>query len=200
MELNPKTTAVIAVHCQGDIVGPDGAYAEFFYEQVERRGIIENIERFLDSARGSGATIIYTRVAFAPDYSNLVVNSPLLELVAEAGCLKDGSLLAEIVDPLKPEGTDFVVTHQRVGGFTEEMVSILEGRHIDTLLFAGVATNASVESTARVASDAAYRTVIIEDACSAASPEAHEASIASLSLLAEITSTDAVTWVTGIST
>ena len=57
-------------------------------------------------------------------------------------------------------------------------------------MFVGVATNASVEGTARVASDLGYRTVVVADACSAATPAAHAASLESLGLLAEITTTD----------
>ena len=71
-------------------------------------------------------------------------------------------------------------------GFVPELTAVLEDRGIDTLVFAGVATNASVESTARVATDAGYRVIIAEDACSAATAEAHQASIESLGLLAEI--------------
>src|SRR6478735_2449486 len=41
--------------------------------------------------------------------------------------------------------------------------------------------------TARQASDLGYRTIIVADACSAADPASHDASIASLGLLAEIT-------------
>lgn len=52
-----------------------------------------------------------------------------------------------------------------------------------------MATNASVESTARQASDLGYRTIIVADACSAADPAAHDAAIASLGLLGEITTT-----------
>jgi len=48
------------------------------------------------------------------------------------------------------------------------------------------ATNASVVGTARQASDLGYRTVIVADACSAADDVAHDASIASLGLLAEV--------------
>lgn len=40
MELNRQRTAVIAVHCQGDIVSKEGAFAPFFFEEVERRGVI----------------------------------------------------------------------------------------------------------------------------------------------------------------
>ncbi|MCI0142096.1 cysteine hydrolase [Arthrobacter bambusae] len=189
MELNPERTAVIAVHCQGDIVSGDGAFAPFFHDQVVSRNVISKIGNLLDSARESGMTVIYTRVAFKPDFSDLNANSPLLKVVEQAGCLKEGTGLAEIVPELAPGGEDVVITHQRVGGFVLELTAILEGRGIDTVVFAGVATNASVESSARVATDAGYRVIIAEDACSAATPEAHKASIESLGLLAEISTT-----------
>ena len=75
----------------------------------------------------------------------------------------------------------------------------MRSRGVDTLLFAGVATNASVESTARQASDLGYRTIIVADACSAADPGAHDAAIASLGLLGEITTTaEAVDALSGV--
>ena len=187
MELDPPTTAVIAVHYQGDVVGADGAFADFFHGQVKERDVVGVSARVLAAARAAGAMVVYVRVAFAPDYSDMVANSPLLAMTAEAGCLKDGSPLAEIVDEVAPAGDDTVITHKRVGGFTDSgLHALLQSRGIGTLLITGVATNASVESTARQASDLGYRTVIVEDACSAATLEAHQASIASLSLLAEI--------------
>jgi nicotinamidase-related amidase len=189
MELNPQRTAVITIHCQGDIVSGNGAFAPFFHDQVVSRNVISKIGGLLENARESGMIVIYTRVAFKPDFSDLNANSPLLKVVEQAGCLKDGTELADIVPELAPAPGDVVITHQRVGGFVPELTAVLAGRGIDTLVFAGVATNASVESTARVATDAGYRVIIAEDACSAATPQAHQASIESLGLLADIATT-----------
>jgi nicotinamidase-related amidase len=83
------------------------------------------------------------------------------------------------------------VTHQRVGGFhNSELDEVLRSAGVDTVAFLGVATNASVEGTARAASDLGYRVLVVSDACSAATPEAHSASLESLGLLAEITTAD----------
>ena len=74
-----------------------------------------------------------------------------------------------------------------MGGFTDSgLHELLQGKGVQTVVLAGVATNASLEGTARQASDLGYRTVVVEDACSAATPAAHQASIESLGLLAEI--------------
>lgn len=98
----------------------------------------------------------------------------------------EGSDKAQILDELTPQDGDLVVTHQRVGGFSASQLDhLLRARGVNTVLFTGVATN-FVEGTARQASDLGYRTIIVADACSAADPATHDASIASLGLLAEI--------------
>lgn len=55
-----------------------------------------------------------------------------------------------------------------------------------TVLVAGVATNISVEGTARQALDLGYRTVVVADACSAADDRAHQASLDTLGLIGEV--------------
>ena len=190
MNLTPSRTAVIAVHMQHDIVTPEGAFGGFFAAQAAERDVIGQTGKLLDAARGAGATVVYTRVAWQPGYPDLVANSPLLAKVAQAQCLVEGSDKAEIVPQLTPQDGDVVLTHQRIGGFSASPLDvILRSRGIDTVLFTGVATNASVEGTARQASDLGYRTIIVTDACSAADPGAHDAAIASLGLLGEITTT-----------
>ena len=187
MELNPSTTAVIAVHMQGDVVLAEGAFGGFFAAQAEKVNTVGITADLLDAARAAGSAVVYTRVAWQPGLADLVVNSPILGIVQQSGCLVEGSKLAEILPELAPQDGDLVVTHQRVGGFSASQLDVLlRSRGIDTLLFAGVATNFSVEGTARQASDLGYRTVIVSDACSAADDATHQASLASLGLLAEI--------------
>ena len=189
--IDPSRTALVAVHVQNDIVGPDGAFAPFFRAEIDRVGTLATAARLLDAGRAAGVPVVYTRVAWRPDYSDLHANSPLLNIVVQQNCLVDGTPGAAITDELAPQDTDRVVTHQRIGGFHDsELDEVLRGLGVDTVAFLGVATNASLEGTARVASDLGYRVLIVSDACSAATPEAHAASLESLGLLAEITTTD----------
>ena len=200
MDITPSRTAVIAVHMQHDIVDVDGAFGGFFAAQAAERDVIGQVGQLLEAARRSGATAVYTRVAWQPGYPDLVANSPLLAMTKQSQCLVEGSAKAEIVPQLSPQDGDVVVTHQRVGGFSaSQLDGILRSRGVDTVLFAGVATNASVEGTARQASDLGYRTIIVADACSAADQGSHDASIASLGLLGEITTTaEAVEALSGV--
>ena len=188
---DPSRTAVVAVHLQGDIVGADGALAPFFRAEIERSGVLGTISRLLEGARAAGVKVVYTRVAFQPGYPDLIPNSPLLAMTVQHNCLLDGTGGAAIVDELAPHPGDVVITHPRVTGFHSSALDvILRGSGIETVVFVGVATNLSVEGTARIASDMGFRTVVVADACSAGSEAAHRASLETLGLLAEITTAD----------
>jgi nicotinamidase-related amidase len=83
MELSPSSTAVIAVHMQPDIVSADGAFGPFFAAQAAEHDVVGVIGKLQDAARGAGVAVIYTRVAWKSDYSDLNPNSPLLGMVVE---------------------------------------------------------------------------------------------------------------------
>jgi biuret amidohydrolase len=185
--IDPNSTALLVIHCQGDIVGADGAYAGFFRAQIEARNTLGAVAGVVNNLRAAGVPVIFTRVAFAEDYSDLDANCQLLAAAPQMGCLKDGAPLAEIVPEVGRQDGDQVLTHQRVGAFQNTgLDESLRSRGIDTVVLVGVATNLSVETTARYASELGYRTVVVSDATSAATPEAHAATLESLALLAEV--------------
>src|SRR4051794_29551117 len=103
MLLDPATTAVIAVHLQPDVVSADGAFGPFFAAQAAERDVVGVVAKLLDAARTAGATVVYTRVAWKPDHSDLNPNSPLLGMVAQANCLIDGTDKAAILPQLAPQ-------------------------------------------------------------------------------------------------
>lgn len=193
MEINTSTAAFLACHWENDIVGADGAFAPFFRAEVERRGIIDVAKRLIDGAHQAGARVVYTRVAFQAGHSDLVTNIPLLGVVAQQKSLLDGTPATEIIDELKPQADDWVVTNPAVSAFaSSDLDQRLRSAGIDTVVLFGVATNLSVESTGRSAGDLGYRVVIVEDGCAAAAQEAHDATIASFGLLGEVASAEEV--------
>jgi len=189
MDLNPSSTAFIACHWENDVVGADGALAPFFREEIERTDVIAVAGRLLGAARDAGVQIVYTRVAFAEGHSDLVPNIPLLGVVAQQRSLLDGTHGAAIIDELEPGPADWVSTNAKVSCFADSSLDQrLRSAGIDTVVIFGVATNLSVESTGRSAGDLGYRVVVVSDACSAASPEIHEATLATFGLLGEVAS------------
>jgi biuret amidohydrolase len=185
--IDPARTAVVAVDFQNDIVGADGAFAPLFQAEVKRTDLIPVAARLLNNARVAGAKIVYSKGAFRPGYPELVPNIPVLRQVSEYGCLVEGTDGARIVDAVAPHPDDVVLNHHRVSGFHgTELDVVLRGAGIDTIALAGVATNLAIESTARTAADLGYRTIVVCDACSTTSESAHNASLESLGMLAEI--------------
>jgi nicotinamidase-related amidase len=192
MELIPARTALVAVHLQGDVVTRDGAFGGFFAEMVERTGVLATGADLLADAREAGATVVYLRMVFSEGHPELDVTAPLWDLVASSGSFVEGSPGAAIVPAVAPAEGDVVVDHHRAdGAFESTLLDELESRQIDTVVVLGVATNVSVEATARSLGDRRYRVVIAEDACTAADQGAHEAAIATLGLLAREVTTSA---------
>lgn len=184
MELDPRSTAVIAIHLQHDISGQDGAFASFFAEQITARDVLANCRRLTEAARDAGALVVFTQISFAPDYSNLNANSPLLQLVPQLGSLQDGSVGASLLEEAGVQEQDLVHNNQRIGGFDAELEQTFRDRGITSVLVCGVATNASVETTARQLSEAGFAVRVVDEACSASTEEVRRASMDSLGLVA----------------
>jgi nicotinamidase-related amidase len=193
MELDPHRSAVLGLHWIRDIVTAEGAFGPMFAKMVETAGVIGSTQRLFAAARQAGVPIIYTRVCYRPGYPDLIANGPLLQGVRDAGALVDGEPGAEIIPELAAQPGDVVVDHRRITGFSgTDLDTILKAREIDTVLLTGVATNITVEGTARDAVNLGYRTIVISDCTSAANEAAHEASLGTLGILAECASSSDV--------
>lgn len=197
--LNLKTTALLVIHLQHDIVSENTAFGSLFNQQVVEKGVLAKCNTAMQSVREMGGTIVLARIAFNPDYSNLVPSLPLLQMVLQADCLKEGSHGAQLVSQIQVEPTDVVLTHQRPGPFTNtNLHELLRGNGIENVLVCGVATNASVEGAARQASDLGYAAFVLSDASSAADQGAHDASIASMGLFAQMITVEEINTVLSV--
>jgi biuret amidohydrolase len=185
--------AVLGLHWLRDIVYRDGAVAAMYGAAIERAGVLDTVSRLFAGARAAGCVVAHTRVCFRAGYADMVANAPLYEGVRASGGLIDGTPGAEVVDELAPQPSDIVVGHNRVSGFADTSLDLLlRARGVDTLLMTGVATNITVESTARYGSDLGYRVVVVSDCCVTDTDAAHRASLDTLRVLAEVATSDQV--------
>jgi biuret amidohydrolase len=185
-------SVVVALHYQNEVVHPQGRIRLGIAEASPERAVVTAAaRRLLDGARAHGVPVISVRIAFAPGHADVMANAEIWRRVVAKKVMEEGSWGAEFYDGLGPLPGETIVTHARNNAFYG---SSLEAaiRHLMPvrLVLAGIATNFVVESTARHASDVGYDTVIVEDACSAASRETHHASLASLAMLATIRTAD----------
>jgi nicotinamidase-related amidase len=185
MDIDPRRTSLVAVHLQGDVVRHDGAFGGFFAAMVDKTGVLDRSADLIGAARKAGSAVLYTRIAFSEGHPGLVVNNALFSVVDDAGCCVLGTPGTTIVDEVAPEPGDVIIDHHRVGGaHGSELVAGLRDRGIENVVVFGVATNISVEGTARQLVDEGFRTIVVADCCTAADDAAHEASLATLRLVA----------------
>ena len=189
LELDPARTALVNVHWQRDIVTDNGAFAPFFAEAVQRHGVVDSTRSLVETARESGAMVIWVRAAFRPGYPELMMNTGLDRAIKDLNALVEGSPGAEIIEDLLPLEYETVVSHPGTSAFpATPLDSILRHHGIETVLFTGVATNITVEGTARDAVNLGYRAIIVSDACAAATDAAHDATLETFSLLGQAAS------------
>jgi nicotinamidase-related amidase len=184
-------TAVLALHYQNDMLHPDGKIRiGLAPADPARERVIDAARKLLDGARRLSLPLIHVRIAFRPDYADLVQNCWIFRKTAELGAVQEGSWGALFYDGLGPDETrdnEFVIRHLRTSAFVgtplEQLLLKLGVRH---LIVAGVATHSVVEMTVRHAVDLGYEASVAADACAAADARVHDASLDSMRLLAEI--------------
>ncbi|MBM0257606.1 cysteine hydrolase family protein [Micromonospora sp. 4G55] len=192
-EIDPARTAVVGVHWQHEVVSPDGIFGPLFAEQVTRHNVPSYAARVADAVRSRDGLVVYTRVAHRPGYPDLITNTPSFAVIRQKQAFLEGTPKTRIIDEVAPQVGDVLITHVRLTGFFgTDLDTILRRRGVNTVLFTGVATNLSVTGTAFEAINHGYRTLIVSDACTAATDDAHQASLATLDQLGQVATTDDV--------
>ena len=141
------------------------------------------------------APIVHLRVGFRPDGADILQNGAIFRAVAASGAVQEGSWGAAFFDSLAPESTsprEWVVKHSRINAFYgSPLDEALRACGAERLVMAGVATHSVVESTVRHAADMGFDVWVATDACAAADPAVHAASLASMQLIATLATVEA---------
>jgi nicotinamidase-related amidase len=173
--LDPGRTALVVVHMVKGVAGEvDTPFSRLFRHRAEETGIIKAQLRLLDAFRRAKAKVLYTAVTYQTGLPGVSPNSPLWRTLFNCVCLMEGTPAVELIDELARRPDESLVRGQAANGFDRTVLdTILRVAGVDTLVFAGIATDVAVESTARAASDLQYRTIVVSDACTADTDEAH---------------------------
>jgi nicotinamidase-related amidase len=106
----------------------------------------------------------------------------------ENGWFQLGGWGTEVHEAAAPLPGDFDIVKHRVSPFYGTVLEpILSAQRIDTIFVSGVSTNAVVQAAMREGQDRDFRMVLIEDCCSALTPEEHEQALATLRSFGEVT-------------
>jgi ureidoacrylate peracid hydrolase len=178
LRLNPAETAVVVIDMQ-NAYASEGGYVDLAgFDISGSAGVIGNIAKVLETARGAGVPVIFLQNGWDPDYveAGTAGKSPnfhksnALKTMRARPELK-GRLLARggwdyaLVDGLAPQPGDICLHKTRYSAFfNSQLDSILRARGIRTIVFVGIATNVCVETTLRDGFHLEYFGVMLEDA------------------------------------
>jgi gluconolactonase len=167
LALDPTRCAFLAMDFQYDILAVTPHYRE--------KDLLGKVKRVLDTARHSGATVVYITVSFRDDYADAPTHSPLFQDEKARGVMKAGSAGAAICEEITPHKGDLVINKHGVDPFNStHLANILRARNVDTLVLMGVWTNFVVEATARTGADSGYRIIVVIDGCASDSEDHHQ--------------------------
>jgi nicotinamidase-related amidase len=169
LQLNPATTAVVLIDLQRGIASRQTA-------PHSAADVVERAAALADRFRRKGSAIVLVRV----DLANI------LRPTADAPMRGPNDppppeSASELVDELRQQPGDLVVTKRYWDAFVgTDLEGLLRERQVRTILLGGISTNFGVESTARTAAALGFDVVVVEDATSSMSEEAHRFAITNI--------------------
>ncbi len=187
-------SVILACHYQNENCHPDGKIKlGIAADSSWREERLANAKRLFAGARQAGTPIIHVRLAVDPDYRGVIANTPIIRQWVELGAWREGTWGVEFIEGLAPADDEFVITHTRNSAFhNTTLEEVLFSMNARKLVCCGVSTAYVVENTVRHATDIGYEVTVAADACSTATQAQHEASLAAMTVLAEIKTVDEV--------
>ncbi len=186
VSFDPGRAAVLALHWQVNVIKPEGFFGGMLSEPVARSGVIDRAARFHAGARNVGLPIFFTRFVIPEGEGGLVRNTDFMCAVGDAQeAFRPTAPGAQLIPEVLPLAEhDWVVDNQKLSGFAgSDLPDILTTRGIDTVFITGVATNLTVEQTARHGTELGFTVHPVSDCVMTATEEAHRASLANLDLV-----------------
>ncbi|MCU1473214.1 cysteine hydrolase [Amnibacterium sp.] len=182
VELQVERTAVLVIDMQNDFGDARGMFGRAGVDLSGITAAVEPTAKVLDAARRTGLRIVYLKMGFLPDLSDLggpespnrIVHDRLgvgTEMIAPDGrtsrILVRDTWNTDILPALSPMPDDEVIYKSRYSGFYRTgLEASLRAHDIRTLVLTGCTTSVCVESTMR---DAMFRdlTCVLLSDCTA---------------------------------
>src|SRR5438034_956363 len=180
--INPARTAVIVVDMENDFVAKGGMFDRAGADISGEQKAIAPTPKVLAAARQAGSKIIYLKMGYRPDLSDLGATDSVNRTrhlkfgVGQTIRAPDGresrvlirdTWDTDIVPELKPQPNDIVLYKTRFSGFYQtDLDATLKKFGIKYLIVTGVTTSICVESTVRDAMFRDYLCVLLKDCMS----------------------------------
>jgi nicotinamidase-related amidase len=158
---SPAATAVLCVECQNGVLGPDSVLPALASDSSD---LIANVGRLLDAARRFGARVVHATyegsLGGRPTGTARLwrVLGPATEHWAPG--IPETAVVAELLDP-----RDLVLPrhHGLFPTLDSELLPILEGLGVGTVVLVGVSLNLAITHTAGHLTQAGFNLVVPRD-------------------------------------
>ena len=179
--LDATRTALLVIDMQNSFVKQGAGHAWI----PEAASTCENINAVAEALRQAGGSVVWVMNTFTEEsvvsWSHFHKElSTSATFALRSAAMRAGSFGHALYADLKPQPLDLHLLKTRYSALSpgsSDLHQQLQTRHINTLLIAGTATNVCCESNARDAMMMNYRTLMLSDGCSAATEEAHFATL-----------------------
>ncbi|MGR3565699.1 MAG: cysteine hydrolase family protein [Heliomarina sp.] len=182
MTIDPHKTALIVIDPQVSFCDPGGSMDRQGRALAPLQLAVTQCVLVADRARAAGATIIWTRMVFAPGYTDGgELTNRIRPNLAKIGALERGSGDEELSMLVSPAPEDVIIDKPRFSALINTgLEQVLKDRGINTVIVGGVTTSMCVESTVRDIGQRDYQTFVLTDACADFDTKVHEASLAAM--------------------
>lgn len=172
-DVEKSKTAILIIDMQNDFVDPNGVLCV-----AGAKKTIPTIQQLIKYGRDQKWKIVY--IIREHRSSGFDVDAPRIPLFlnGKQGYCVPGTWGVKIVDGLKPQKGDLIISKFRNSGFFNTQLDlVLRRMGVKTVVLAGTQYPNCVRGTANDAMSYDYETVICTDACSAKTPEVAKANI-----------------------
>lgn len=151
---------------------------DYYFKRVEQL-VIPNTRRILDAFRAAGMRVVHFTVGpELPDGGDFLAARRADTPALASQLHYKGTFEHQILPDLTPAAGELVINKTSRGAFNSTgFEHTLRNLGIDTLVMTGVCTCSCIETTARDASDRAFRVALIDDAMADLDQASHDATM-----------------------
>lgn len=189
MNLTTARLGMVIVDLQNDFLAPDGAYARGHTVSAEAQQLPARMAPLARAVKARGGLVAASLFTLWPDAQGEPMISEHLKArrpFLRKGDFAPGSRGQANVDVLAPLVDVSVCKVAYSAFFNTQLDWVLKKAGVDTLLVCGIVTNGGVASTVRDAHVRDYHVVVVSDGCAAFSEAAHQAALADMASVAEV--------------
>ena len=184
IENHELTLALLVIDMQNGFAAKGGSYDDLGIEISIYRQVIDKVRYLVNTCRRLKIPIFYTQAVREPSGIDLLTKTHKMlpksreERIKKKPICIRGTWDARIIDEIKPTNMDHIVIKRRDSAFQDTEIEVwLKSIKIDTLIFCGIDTAVSVESSLRDGFNREYDVILISDATVSISKKKYESTL-----------------------